>query len=45
MYNNNNSKINLYNSNTNNYKTKSFFSKLNSSINIYKDNITKNKEN
>ena len=37
-----NSANNLYNTN---YRTKSFISKSNSSINIYKDNLTENKEN
>ena len=35
----------LYNSNKNNFRTKSYLSKSNSSINIYKENIKDNKEN
>ena len=33
------------NTNNNNYKTKSYISKSNSSINIYKDNLTEKKDN
>ena len=42
-----NSSAHLYNTNnnTNNYRSKSNLSKSNSSINIYKDNLTENKEN
>ena len=42
-----NSAAHLYNTNnnTNNYRSKSNLSKSNSSINIYKDNLTENKEN
>ena len=37
-----NSAANLYN--TNNYRSKSYLSKSNSSFNIYNDNLTENKE-
>ena len=42
-----NSANNFYNTNNNNnnYRTKSYISKSNSSINIYKDNLTEKKEN
>ena len=44
-----NSANNFYNNNTNNnnnnYRTKSYISKSNSSINIYKDNLTEKKDN